>query len=147
MCAALFLQDSGMPPLKYAVLAAALLVAAPAAAQEPSLFGAWRNPKNSVHVDIRPCAQGACGYVIWASDKAKRDAAEGGNPNLIGMQLFREFQPKKNGVWQGKVFVPDLNRTFSGQAEPLDGNRLRAKGCFLGNLLCKTQVWTRLDKG
>jgi uncharacterized protein (DUF2147 family) len=137
-----------MPKLKSAaVLAVALACAAPpAVAQEPSLFGTWRNPKNSVHVDIRPCKQGACGYVIWASDKAKRDAREGGTKELIGMQLFREFQPKKNGVWQGKVFVPDLNRTFTGTAEPLDAQRLRAKGCFIGNLLCKTQVWTRIEK-
>ncbi|MBL8769882.1 MAG: DUF2147 domain-containing protein [Phenylobacterium sp.] len=136
-----------MPKLKLVLAAIALLSATPAAAaQDASLFGTWRNPKNSVHVDIRPCAQGACGYVVWASEKAKRDAREGGTPNLIGLQLFREFQPRKNGVWQGKVFVPDLNRTFSGQAEPIDAQRLRAKGCFIGNILCKTQVWTRIEK-
>jgi uncharacterized protein (DUF2147 family) len=134
-----------MPILKSAVLAAALLAAAPAAAQEPSLFGAWRNPKNTVHVEIRPCAQGACGYVVWASEKAKRDAREGGTPNLVGLQLFREFTQRKNGVWQGKVFVPDVNRTFTGTAEPIDSQRLRAKGCLVANVLCKSQVWTRIS--
>jgi uncharacterized protein (DUF2147 family) len=134
-----------MPNLKSAVLAVALLSAAPAAAQEPSLFGVWKNPKNSVHVDIRPCAQGACGYVVWASEKARRDAREGGTKELVGQQLFREFQPKRNGVWQGKVFIPDLNRTFTGTAEPLDGRTLRAKGCLFANVLCKTQTWTRLE--
>lgn len=126
--------------------AVALAAAMPAAAQgDASLYGVWRNPKNSVHVDIRPCAQGACGYVVWASEKAKKDAAEGGTPNLVGLQLFREFTPRANGVWKGKVFIPDLNRTFTGTAEPLDARTLRAKGCLLANVLCKAQTWTRVS--
>lgn len=129
-----------------ALLAVAISVSAvtPAAA-DPSLFGVWKNPKNSVHVDIKPCAQGACGYVVWASAKAQKDAREGGTPNLVGLQLFREFRPKKAGVWQGKVFIPDLNRTFTGTAEPVDGKTLRAKGCLFANVLCKSQVWTRVE--
>jgi uncharacterized protein (DUF2147 family) len=139
-----------MPNPKSAVLAAAAVLCAAAplearAAAEPSLFGVWKNPKNSVHVDIRPCPQGACGVVVWASEKAKRDAREGGTKELVGLQLFREFQPKKNGVWQGKVFIPDLNRTFTGSAEPVDARTLRAKGCLFANVLCKTQTWTRVE--
>ena len=49
-----------------------------------------------------------------------------------------------SGVWRGRVFVPDRNRTFSGSAEPIDGKTLRAKGCLFGSVLCKTQLWTRL---
>lgn len=141
-----------MPHLKPAaafaapmVLAMALCAAAPANAEDASLYGVWRNPKNSVHVDIKPCAQGACGYVVWASPKAQRDAREGGTANLVGLQLFREFRPKKGRIWQGKVFIPDLNRTFTGTAEPIDGKTLRAKGCLFANVLCKSQVWTRIE--
>ena len=112
---------------------------------QPSLYGVWRNPKNSVHIEIKPCSQGACGYVIWANAKAQADAREGGTANLVGTQLFRSFTPRENGVWKGKVFVPDLNRTFTGSAEPIDARSLRAKGCFIGNVLCKTQIWTRID--
>ncbi|PZQ65601.1 MAG: DUF2147 domain-containing protein [Phenylobacterium zucineum] len=120
--------------------------ATPAAAQgDASLYGVWRNPKNSVHVEIKPCAQGACGYVVWATEKAKADAREGGTANLVGLQLFREFTPRANGVWKGKVFIPDLNRTFTGTAEPVDGKTLKARGCLLANVLCKSQNWTRVS--
>lgn len=116
---------------------------APALAQSPSAFGVWKNPKDSVHVEIRPCGESACGYVVWASEKAQAAARKGGAQSLIGLQLFRDMTPDKDGSWKGRVFVPDLNRTFAGRAEPLDGERLRARGCVAG-ILCKSQIWTRL---
>jgi uncharacterized protein (DUF2147 family) len=126
------------------VAAAGLAVSTTASAQgDPSIHGVWRNPKNSVHVEIKPCAAGACGYVVWATEKAKADAREGGTKELIGLQLLRDFSQDKKGTWRGKVFVPDLNRTFTGSAE-LDGPAtLKAKGCFV--ILCKSQTWTRID--
>lgn len=119
---------------------------ADASADGGALFGVWRNPKNSVHVDIRRCGAKACGYVVWASEKAKADARKGTDKPLIGMRLFENLDPSKSGVWRGKVFVPDQNRTFSGSAQPLDGKTLRAKGCLFGNVLCKSQIWTRIEE-
>jgi len=126
------------------VAAAGLTVSTTASAQgDPSIHGVWRNPKNSVHVEIKPCAAGACGYVVWATDKAKADAREGGTANLVGLQLLRDFSQDKKGVWRGKVFVPDLNRTFTGIAELSGPTTLKAKGCFV--VLCKSQTWTRIS--
>ena len=123
--------------------ALALLIGATPAAAEPDLFGLWRNPKNSVHVDIRPCGGSACGYVVWASEKAQADARKGSGRELVGMQLLRDFAPS-GGSWRGKVFVPDLNRNFTGAARMLDDNHLEARGCLIANAICKKQVWTRL---
>ncbi len=128
-----------------AAVAVILGTAQGAGAQGEALFGVWRNPKNSVHVELRPCGEAACGYVVWASEKAQRDAREGGTENLIGLQIFREMEATGAGDWRGKVFVPDLNRTVSGRAEPLEDGRLLAKGCLVPRLLCKSQVWTRTD--
>lgn len=127
------------------VAAAGLAAASGASAQGAGapIHGVWRNPKNTVHVDIRPCSAGACGYVVWASEKAKADAREGGTQNLIGLQLLRDFAQDRKGVWRGKVFVPDLNRTFTGSAELANPSTLKAKGCFV--VLCKSQTWTRID--
>ncbi len=133
-------------------LALAVLVAGasalPALAQEatPSIYGVWRNPKNSVHVDIRPCgAASACGFVVWATEDAKADARKGGTPDLIGLQLFRNFTLEKDGGWRGKVFVPDINATFSGGARAVDATTLRARGCLIASIGCKSQTWRRVD--
>ncbi len=126
------------------VATAALAVSSAASAQgDPSIHGVWRNPKNSVHVEIKPCAAGACGYVVWATEKAKQDAREGGTKQLIGLQLLQDFSQDKSGAWRGRVFVPDLNRTFTGSATLAGPSTMKAKGCFL--VLCKSQTWTRID--
>jgi len=126
--------------------AVGLAVSTPASAQgDGSINGVWRNPKNSVHVEIKPCPAGACGYVVWATEKAKADAREGGTKQLIGLQLLQDFTQDKSGTWRGKVFVPDLNRTFTGSADLANPTTLKAKGCFL--ILCKAQTWTRITGG
>lgn len=128
-----------------ALSAVAALAAPSLASAQESIYGVWRNPKNSVHINIEPCGQYLCGRVVWATDKAKEDARDGGTANLIGSQLFRNFAPSKTGTWKGKVFVPDLNVTVSGSAELLDANTLKARGCIFAGIGCKSQNWKRVS--
>lgn len=121
-----------------------LALAVPASASADDLFGVWRNPKNTVHLEIKPCGASACGYVVWASPRAQADAKHGSGRDLIGMQLLRDFAPSGRS-WRGKVYVPDLNITLGGAARPIDGSHLEAKGCLVGGLLCKAQVWSRVE--
>lgn len=128
------------------LIAAAAGLASPAwAATAESIHGVWRNPKNSVHIDIRPCGDYLCGRVVWANEKAREDARNGGTRELIGAQLLRNFSPSKTGTWKGKVFVPDLNVTVSGSAELVDPNTLRARGCIFAGIGCKSQNWKRVQ--
>ena len=125
-------------------LIALSLAAGPALARDQS-FGVWRNPSNSVHVRAQPCGNRMCGVVIWANDKARADAARGGTAKLVGSTLFRDFVQEKPGVWRGRVFVPDINKTFSGTVSVLDPNRIEGKGCLVGRVGCKSQIWTRIQ--
>jgi len=128
------------------LIAAAAGLALPASASaEESIYGVWRNPKNSVHIDIQPCGQYLCGRVVWANANARDDARKGGTKELIGSQLLRNFAPSKSGAWKGKVFVPDLNVTVSGTAELLDATTLRARGCVFAGIGCKSQNWKRVQ--
>ncbi|MBI1199812.1 MAG: DUF2147 domain-containing protein [Phenylobacterium sp.] len=133
--------------LSAALGSAAPVQAATAGPDTPAIFGVWRNPKNSVHVEIRRCGEAACGYVVWASAKAKADSLEGSGKELVGMELLHDLSKTDSGSWKGKVFVPDLNITLTGIAKPIDANQLEAKGCVLGRLICKGQTWTRVAAG
>jgi uncharacterized protein (DUF2147 family) len=108
-------------------------------------YGVWRNPKNSVHLEIKDCGQSTCGVVVWASAKAEADARKSGTDTLIGKQLLRDFEVQNNGSLKGRVWVPTLRVTLVGSADIVDSRTMRAKGCVLGNFLCKSQLWTRLD--
>jgi uncharacterized protein (DUF2147 family) len=123
---------------------ASLLSPASAFAQQVGQDNVWRNPSNSVHVRVHPCGNSRCGTVVWANDKAKADSARGGTPNLVGTELFRDFREVSPKVWKGKVFVPDLNKVFTGTGTIKDQNTVVARGCLMGNFGCKSQTWTRV---
>jgi len=139
--------------LKYAVAGLALAAAAsllpPSAAfsQTVGRDNVWRNPQNSVHVRVHPCGKSRCGTVVWANAKAKADSARGGTPHLVGTELFRDFREVSPKVWKGKVFVPDLNKVFTGTGTIKDQNTVVARGCLLGSIGCKSQTWTRVPSG
>ena len=126
------------------VAMACLLSPSAALAQGGARDIVLRNPSNSVHVRIHPCGKGRCGTVVWANAKAKADSARGGTPNLVGTELFREFREVSPKVWKGKVFVPDLNKVFTGTGTVKDQNTVVARGCLIGNIGCKSQTWTRI---
>ena len=105
----------------------------------------YRNPSNSVHVRPEPCGANICGRVVWANAKAKADAAKGGTPNLIGLQLFRNFKSAGPNKWTGSVFIPDINKTFSGSVIRINATTLRGTGCLVGKMGCKSQDWTLLQ--
>ena len=126
-----------------AVLFSSLAAPAAAAAQSPAAAGVWRNPKNTVHVKLQPCGPTMCGTVVWAAPKAQAKARAAGQ-KLVGAQLFREFKPVAPGRWQGKVFVPDMNRTFSGTMTAESPTRMVGKGCLIGGFFCKSQTWVKI---
>lgn len=123
-----------------------LISAAPAApgVMSDGSGGVWRNPKDSVHVEVQHCGNSMCGTVIWANEKAIADARRGGTGSLMGMQLFRDFKRDRKGVWHGRVYVPDIGKIFSGTIEAVDENTRRGTGCLLGRIACRSQDWVRV---
>lgn len=125
----------------FAALAALFTVSSVQAAD----LGVWTGPKDNVRVAIRSCGTSTCGTVVYASPKAEADARKSGLTTLVGQQLLRDFEPTGHGGMRGKVFVPTLKVTLSGTAEFIDARTMKAKGCVLGGLICKAQVWRRID--
>lgn len=127
-----------------AALVAALAFTAPAQAAG-GIEGVWRNGKDTVRIRTYACGEQVCGQIVQASAKAQADAARGGTSQLVGTQVFREFRATGRQEYKGRVFVPDLNRTFAGTLKVAADGRLVGKGCILGGLICKTTAWTRVS--
>jgi uncharacterized protein (DUF2147 family) len=132
-----------LPPV-LAALAAIVGAAAPLHAAPSRIAGTWRNPAGSVEVAMAPCGPRLCGTVVWANDKARDDAANGGTDRLVGTQLFRGLAADGPGHWTGEVFVPDIGQTLAGTLAQVDANALEVSGCVIPGLMCQAQTWTRV---
>ena len=108
--------------------------------------GLWLGPHNNVAVRTGPCGDRLCGWIVWADREAQADARDGGTSRLVGTELLEDYRAEGKGQWRGTVFVPDLGRRFSSQISQLSPGQLRVKGCILGGLICKSQLWTRIER-
>lgn len=127
-------------------LAIALLATGPALAQEPvTPTGVWQSPGGNTRIRIAPCGPNICGRVQWASERAKADAARAGHDRLVGMQLFEDFRRTGPTTFEGRVFVPDLNRRFNGRLTVADPRTIEVRGCLKGRVGCRTETWTRVS--
>jgi uncharacterized protein (DUF2147 family) len=120
-------------------LAAIAAIAADTAPE--NIQGRWSNPDHTVVVDIAPCSGGLCGTVVWATAQAQQDARRG-TPQLIGTPILTELQPG-DGVWKGKLFVPDADIRAEGKLEPMGADQLKVEGCEFG--ICKSQLWSKAE--
>lgn len=126
------------------ILSGFIAVSPAYAGQDDPVVGTWRNIRNTMHIQTYHCGDSICGKVVWASDQAVADARRGGSANPIGTQVFRDFRKDAGGNWRGRVFVPDLNKTFSGTMVLVDRNTLKGSGCLIGRVLCKAKVLVRM---
>lgn len=118
-----------------------------AAAAATPVEGNWINPRGTVMVTTGPCRDRLCGWVRWADKSALADAADAGVAHLVGTELLQDYRATAVGRWSGRVYVPDMGRTFSSTIQQLDADRLKISGCLLGNWVCKSQIWSRRQAG
>ena len=123
-----------------------VLLAAAVQAPDDGLAGYWTNDRQSVVVLIARCGENRwCGTVQSASEKAQADAARGGTGTLVGTELMHEFAPVAPHRWKGILFVPDLDRRSKAELIQTSPDRIRVRGCAVGRLLCKSQLWLRTE--
>ena len=128
---------------------ALMALAVPAGATSapvPRPDGLWLNPHNSVAVRAGPCGANLCGWIVWANQEAQADAKEEGAVTLVGTELLRNYHLDGGSTWIGTVFVPDMGRSFASKIDLIGADRIKVSGCILGGLICKSQVWTRIER-
>ncbi len=88
-------------------------------------------------VDISACGAAYCGVLVKAYDGS---GAEIPSPN-IGRQIVWNTVNKGNGVYRGKVYSPDRDKTYNSKLV-LSGAGLSVSGCVLG--VCREGgVWSK----
>jgi uncharacterized protein (DUF2147 family) len=108
--------------------------------------GLWRNPRRSVVVRTGECGANLCGWVVWANAEARSDASEKSTRALVGTELLHDYRRDGAGRWSGTVYVPDLGRSFASEIIQLSSTQLKIRGCVLHGVLCKSQVWDRVNQ-
>lgn len=126
------------------MFALAMAGQSPAAPPAQGIEGVWSNPKGSVQVRTGQCGDTVCGWVVWASEKAKADTARKSGGPLVGAKLLRGYRATGKSRWTGQLYVPDMGSTFGSTITLVDAQTIRVKGCVVGGLLCKSQDWHRV---
>lgn len=107
--------------------------------------GRWANPKHTLEVETRPCGRATlCGAIVWANAKAQADARDAGVDPLVGTELLQNYRAAGGGEWAGRVYVPDMGRSFSSHIKLTTPDTLTIAGCLVGRFFCKSQVWRRV---
>lgn len=118
-------------------LIGALALSAPAH-HSSSIYGVWRSPGGNSIMKIARCGHGPCGTIVWASDKAKQDSRKT-TSHLVGTHLLTHLTQQKDGSWEGKLFIPDMNMHASAKISRLAHHELKVSGC---KIICKSAVWS-----
>lgn len=96
-------------------------------------------------ISITSCDAAFCGRVQRASEEAVADARKHGTDSLVGATLLSGTVPHGEGRWRARLFVPDLNKTSKVELRLLGFDRLKVTGCAVGRVVCKSQVWARVE--
>lgn len=133
------------------LLAALFLACAPALAHAqagPQPTGTWLTPGGDSQIRIGRCGAAYCGTIAKVMAGETRDV---NNPDaglrgrsLVGVALTRDMRPSGEG-WEGSLYNFRDGKTYTGKLAMKGPNVLELSGCVLGGLICKKQMWTRVD--
>lgn len=142
------------------------VLAAPAAAQQPSVMGTWLTASGVAQVRIGPCPDAAsgpiCGYVVGLINPKGPDgkvvapeaAVDYRNPDpalrgrkVIGMPLIWGFKKTSdpNGFEDGKIYNGENGKIYDANISLQPDGKLRLRGYVGTPMFGETQVWARVN--
>ena len=151
--------------LKYAVLAAASLVALaayatalPAVAQvptaQPSYGGVWFDDTGDGAVEIVPCGDRLCGRIVWLKaplDKSGKPLSDANNSDvrqrarpICGLPVIGNLKRQRDGAWdEGWIYDPKQGKQFDVELKLRTPEALQVTGYLGVKFLSETFVWKR----
>lgn len=125
--------------------AASLMLAAPAAANDPR--GTWLSQSGETRVRFADCGGQLCGTIVSASgqsrDEKNEDAALRGR-SLVGVRMIT-MRANGANAWQGSLYNFQDGKTYNGRMTMPSANSMSLSGCVLGGLICRSQTWSRVN--
>jgi uncharacterized protein (DUF2147 family) len=128
----------------FGILTAALAPRAGAVPPPPPIQGYWKNPSGSAVVAIGPCGAEFCGKVVWASPLGEHEASKT-TSHVVGTTVLTDLAFDARDRWTGRLFIPDDDIHASAKLQLLTANELKLSGCVFAGLICRSQVWTRVE--
>lgn len=122
----------------------AALGGGPVNAAQP-VEGLWRNPIGSAIIRVAPCGNLLCGTVVWASARGQAEVAKN-TTHVVGTTVLTDVKRAAPNRWTGHLYIPDDNIHVSARLELKSSVQLKLTGCGFIGLICRTQIWTRVDE-
>ena len=106
-------------------------------------------------VEVAPCGAVECGKIVWVKDPLD---PESGRPRrdkhnsdmglqhrpIIGLATLSNIVPNADGNWDAHSYDPRNGEDHDITLRLLPGgSKIELKGCGLGGLICRSEVWTK----
>lgn len=104
----------------------------------------WQTQNQEIRVQIKKCDDGAlCGAIVWLASEAADAGRAVGRKAKRGFLLLTGFFPTGDGLRDGRIVDPRSGRAYKSRVKVIDSQSIRVEGCVA--VLCRGQVWTRVD--
>jgi uncharacterized protein (DUF2147 family) len=105
-----------------------------AAASGPT--GVWIDHTGRGAVEIKDCAGGLCGRIVWLKDAA--------NSSVCGTQVIGSAKKTAPDTWDnGWIYDPDKNARYSVELKTMGADKLRVMGYMGSKMFSETYTWKR----
>jgi uncharacterized protein (DUF2147 family) len=138
-----------------AIVLAAICAAPRAHAAGPQ--GLWYAEGGAAQVEIRPCASGLCGRVVWLRSPFDEDGCPWRDlqneseslrrRSVLGLEILHGLEPSpdEEGVWtNGAIYDPTSGRSYRATLRLRGADRLEVRGYLGIPLLGRTTTWIRV---
>jgi uncharacterized protein (DUF2147 family) len=99
-------------------------------------LGVWIDHTGRGAVEIKECASGLCGRIVWLKDAGQKSAC--------GTYVIGNAKPVSGGAWGGGwIYDPEKNARYDVELKPIGADRLRVVGYLGTKMFSETFTWKR----
>lgn len=143
------LRRLGAPAVRGAALAALTVISAAAIATTACAgtiapTGRWLTPDGDGVIQIAPCGDALCGWIVGFPDLAAGEAppVDVHGRSQCRLAIMTAVQPDGENHWSGRITNPEDGRSYGVTLSLDEAGRLRLRGYVLVPLFGSTQIWT-----